>query len=106
MANSTTPFDVLADQARTLGIETPARNKELHGDGVVAAAGRNRFIEPVRVVDAGHVAFNSETGPLRNINCTNGYLQGLAGQLLPVLPDPRRIHSSNLADRCSRNMSE
>ena len=54
--------DVLADEARTLGIETPARNKELHGHGVVAAAGRDRSIEPVRVVDAGHVAFNAETG--------------------------------------------
>ena len=51
----------------------------MHRDGVVAAAGRNTFIEPVCVVDAGHVAFNAETGLLRNINCATGNLQRLAG---------------------------
>jgi len=62
----------------------PARNEKLHGDGVVATAGRNTFIEPVCVVDAGHVAFNAESGALRNINGANCNLQGLASQPLDI----------------------
>lgn len=54
----------------------PARNEKLHGDGVVATAGRNTFIEPVCVVDAGHVAFNAGSGALRNINGVTAICKG------------------------------
>src|SRR5678815_5014782 len=74
-----------------LGVEGPAGNQVLHRRRVVAGAEAVLEVEPVRLLDLGHVELDAEARTLRNLDESAPDLQRLGRQPLAVLPDPMRV---------------
>src|SRR5881394_1395219 len=86
-------------QTRTLRIEFPSRNQELHRCCIVATTQPHTLVKFVRVFDLRHVGLNAESRSIGNVDGAVHNLQRLFGQSLPVLPNPMCINSSNFS-RC------
>src|SRR3712207_8366644 len=84
-----------ADEAGALRVERPAGDEVLHRDGVVAGA---QAVLEVELVRGGHgvpVELDAQAGCGGDGDRAVADLQRLAGQRLPVLPDPVRVQGGD-----------
>src|SRR5690242_9087735 len=95
-----------AYQARTLVVELPARNQELHGGGVVPRASSNRFVELIGLLHLRHIELNAEAAFFRYFQFAVLDAEWLFGEPLSILPDPVRVDCGYLAGRGGPHVRE
>ncbi|SIK86802.1 Uncharacterised protein [Mycobacteroides abscessus subsp. abscessus] len=64
------------------------------------------FVELMRAFNRFHVELDTQSRRFRQIDIAANDLQRIAGELLPVLPDPVRVERSDAARRSGAHMRE